>query len=67
MYGSRAYVVAREKFEEAKLRAYGFSAPKYDDRSDMGFVTRFEWRLPFGKISLLEYERRLKKLVSPHH
>jgi hypothetical protein len=28
-------------------------------------ITNFEQRLPFKKISLLEFERRLKKLVQP--
>lgn len=66
MYGQRAFVVARDKYEEGKLRVQGFSAPKYDDRSDTGFLTKFEWRLPLGRIGILEYERRLKKLITPH-
>jgi hypothetical protein len=66
MYGGRAMVVARDKYEETKLRVQGFSAPKYDDRSDTGFITKFEWRLPLAKIGILEFERRLKKLISPY-
>ena len=66
MYGNRAFVVARDKYEETKLRVQGFTAPKYDDRSNTGFITQFEWRLPLCRIGILDYERRLKKLVSPH-
>jgi hypothetical protein len=67
MYGGWVAVVARDRYEETRLRVQGFSAPKYDDRSDTGFLTQFEWRLPFGKIGILEYERRLKKLITPYH
>ena len=31
----------------------------------MSCITKFESTLPLGKISLLEYERRLKKLIDP--
>lgn len=31
----------------------------------MGMITRFERRLPFGKVDVEEFERRLKKLIDP--
>lgn len=36
-----------------------------DDKSTIKFITEFEKDLPLRNISLDEYERRLKKMVSP--
>ena len=35
------------------------------DESELKFVTEFEKELPLRNISLSEFERRLKKLVTP--
>lgn len=35
------------------------------DESEVKFITEFEKELPLRNISLVEFERRLKKLVSP--
>ena len=35
------------------------------DNSDVKFITEFEKELPLRNISLTEFERRLKKLVTP--
>ena len=43
----------------------GFSVPAIDDKSETGCITSFEQKLPLARISLLEFERRLKKLVDP--
>jgi len=35
------------------------------DNSDTGMITNFERRLPFVKIDIEEFERRVKKLSDP--
>ena len=52
-------------YDFTKLKAQGFSAPNAMDTSPTAFITKFESNLPLGKMSLLEYERRLKKLIEP--
>jgi len=55
---------ARIKYDQAKLRVHGYEVPRADDRSPVGCVTRWELHaLPLYKISIDDYERRLKKLV----
>ncbi len=56
---------ARAAFDNAKLKASGFAPPNPTDNSETGCITKFEATLPLGKISLLEFERRLKKLIDP--
>jgi len=36
-----------------------------DDTSETSMITRFERKLPFGRVDADEFERRLKKLVDP--
>ncbi len=55
----------RYTYDQGKLRAQGFSPPNPNDNSPMGCITKFESSLPLGKISVLEFERRLKKLIDP--
>ena len=63
-YGSQI-AQARVIYDSAKLKANGFTAPNPIDNSPTQMITKFESSLPLGKISLLEYERRLKKLIDP--
>jgi hypothetical protein len=35
----------------------------YEDTSDTGFITEFEYQLPLIKVDIDEFERRLKKLA----
>lgn len=45
--------------------ANGWGTEKIDDGNEFKEITNFEQKLPFKKISLLEFERRIKKLVQP--
>ena len=47
------------------MYANGWVIESVDDQSQVKFVTEFEKDLPLRNISLVEYERRLKKLVTP--
>ena len=61
----RAY--AKDQYDLAKLKALGFAPPVYEDKSELGYLTQFEQDviLPvFGRVSIIEFERRLKKLVT---
>jgi len=51
------------KYDQAKLKVKGYAPPEADDASETGMVTRFERKLPFGKVDADEFERRLKKLL----
>jgi len=48
-----------------KMRAQGHSLETVKDESAVAFISAFESSLPLGSISLNEFERRLKKLVTP--
>ena len=43
----------------------GWTNETVTDTTQIKFITEFEKDLPLRNISLTEYERRLKKLVSP--
>lgn len=45
--------------------ANGWTNEAVTDDSDVAFITEFEKELPLRNISLTEFERRLKKLVTP--
>ena len=47
------------------MYANGWVIESVDDQTQVKFVTEFEKDLPLRNISLVEYERRLKKLVTP--
>ena len=47
------------------MYANGWINESVTDTSKIAFITEFEKDLPLRNISLTEYERRLKKLVSP--
>lgn len=45
--------------------ANGWTNESVTDSTDVAFITEFEKELPLRNISLTEFERRLKKLVTP--
>ena len=47
------------------MYANGWTNETVTDTSQVKFITEFEKDLPLRNISLTEFERRLKKLVSP--
>lgn len=47
------------------MYANGWTNETVTDESKIAFITEFEKDLPLRNISLTEYERRLKKLVTP--
>ena len=47
------------------MYANGWVIETVNDQTQVKFVTEFEKDLPLRNISLVEYERRLKKLVTP--
>ena len=47
------------------MYANGWINETVNDQSRIKFITEFEKGLPLRNISLTEYERRLKKLVTP--
>ena len=54
-------------YNSAKNRAQGFKPQYVDDTGPTGCITKFQLGLPFSKITLNEYERRLKKLIDKEH
>lgn len=62
-------IKAKDFYTISKLRAAGYAPPNpvEEDHSELQFLSKFEQdsiiRI-FGKLSLLEFERRLKKLIS---
>lgn len=58
-------LASKKKYESAKMLASGYSNESVSDSSNTSFITDFEWDLPLRHISLVEFERRLKKLVCP--
>lgn len=53
------------KYDEARLKVKGYGVNSAPDESDTGMITAFERRLPFIKIDIDEFERRVKKLSEP--
>ena len=47
------------------MYANGWVNESITDDSDVAFITEFEKELPLRNISLTEFERRLKKLITP--
>ena len=47
------------------MYANGWTNETVVDETKIRFITEFEKDLPLRNISLTEYERRLKKLVTP--
>ena len=56
---------AKINYDIARMYANGWVIETVNDQTQVKFVTEFEKDLPLRNISLVEYERRLKKLVTP--
>ncbi len=56
---------AKINYDIARMYANGWVNESVVDNSQINFITEFEKDLPLRNISLTEYERRLKKLVTP--
>ena len=52
-------------YDIARMYANGWVNETITDNTQISFITEFEKDLPLRNISLTEFERRLKKLVSP--
>ena len=52
-------------YDIARMYANGWIIEAVNDTTRTKFITEFEKGLPLRNISLTEYERRLKKLVTP--
>jgi hypothetical protein len=46
------------------MRAQGFKVQKIEDTSQFMCITDFQQSLPLSRMTLNEYERRLKKLLN---
>ena len=55
----------KKHYDIARMKMNGWSNETVVDDSKIKFISEFEKDLPLRNISLLEYERRLKKLVTP--
>ena len=56
---------AKINYDIARMYARGWINESVTDTTQIKFITEFEKDLPLRNISLTEYERRLKKLVTP--
>ena len=56
---------AKINYDIARMYANGWTNETVVDETKTRFITEFEKDLPLRNISLTEYERRLKKLVTP--
>ena len=63
-YAAEGAVAAKFKMNDAKLRYQGFKPVFASDNSPTQIITLFEEILPLTRISLNEYEKRLKRLIS---
>ena len=55
----------KEKYEEAKMKMQSYRPEKIEDNSTTSMITRFEETIPLRRMTIDEYERRLKKLADP--
>lgn len=53
------------RYDIARMYANGWIIESVTDETQIKFITEFEKDLPLRNISLTEFERRLKKLVTP--
>ena len=56
---------AKVNYDIARMYANGWVNESVVDESKIRFITEFEKDLPLRNMSLTEFERRLKKLVTP--
>lgn len=52
-----------EQFQNTYV--YGYVNEEVKDETSIRFITEFERTLPLKEIALVEFERRIKKLVTP--
>ena len=52
-------------YDIARMYSNGWVNETVNDESELAFITAFERDLPLRNISLQEFERRLKKMVTP--
>ena len=62
---ANAKAYTKDSLEVGKMRVQGFKVRKIEDTSQMACITDFQQSLPLSRMSLNEYERRLKKLLDP--
>ena len=55
----------KEKYEEAKMKMQSYRPEKVDDTSQTSMITKFEEIIPLRRMTIDEYERRIKKLAEP--
>ena len=60
---ANAKVLARDKYDEMKLKNQGYGASLVVDNTETGSITQFENDLPLQRVALDDFERRIKKLV----
>ena len=56
---------AKINYDIMKMYTNGYITESANDKGELKFITEFEKELPLRNISLVEYERRLKKCVVP--
>ncbi len=54
-----------ETVEVAKMKLQSLKPEKIEDNTQTVMITKFEETLPLRKITIDEFERRLKKLIDP--
>ena len=57
--------IITEKYEESKMKLQQYRPEKIDDNSKTKAVTKFEETLPLKKMTVEEFERRIKKFGVP--
>ena len=54
---------ARIKYDESKLRWKGYREQLVEDESETGIITKFEDKMVIKKVSIDEFDRRIKKFI----
>lgn len=60
---SNAKAYTRDTVEVSRMRMQGYKVQQIEDTSLMAPVTKWQQTLPLSRMTLNEYERRLKKLL----
>lgn len=55
----------KEKYEEAKIKMQTYKPEKISDDSQTAMITKFEETLPLKKVTIQDFERRIKKFATP--
>lgn len=56
----------KEQYEIAKMKMQQYKPEKIEDNTQTQMITKFEESLPLKRMTIDEFERRLKKLVNPN-